>query len=95
MAGGEHAKHRERMRTRFLEHGLDNFADHEVLELLLFYAVPRGDVNPLALAGKCIGSGNTGFVSGRGNGRKNSGIFTFASADVSALSDIEDTGNDI
>ena len=48
MAGGEHAKHRERMRTRFLEHGLDNFADHEVLELLLFYAVPRGDVNPLA-----------------------------------------------
>lgn len=48
MAGGEHAKHRERMRKRFLEHGLDNFADHEVLELLLFYAVPRGDVNPLA-----------------------------------------------
>lgn len=45
MAGGEHAKHRERMRTRFLEHGLDNFADHEVLELLLFYAVPRGDVS--------------------------------------------------
>ena len=41
MAGGEHAKHRERMRTRFLEHGLDNFADHEVLELLLFYAVPE------------------------------------------------------
>lgn len=48
MAGGEHTKHRERMRKRFLEHGLDNFADHEVLELLLFYAVPRGDVNPLA-----------------------------------------------
>ncbi len=48
MAGGEHDNHRERMRYRFLEHGLDNFADHEVLELLLFYAIPRGDVNPLA-----------------------------------------------
>ena len=48
MAGGEHTNHRERMRQRFLEHGLDNFADHEVLELLLFYAIPRGDVNPLA-----------------------------------------------
>ncbi|WP_432620409.1 JAB domain-containing protein [Butyricicoccus sp.] len=48
MAGGEHVNHRERMRQRFLEHGLDNFADHEVLELLLFYAIPRGDVNPLA-----------------------------------------------
>lgn len=48
MAGGEHTNHRERMRERFLEHGLDNFADHEVLELLLFYAIPRGDVNPLA-----------------------------------------------
>lgn len=45
---GEHVNHRERMRERFLEHGLDNFADHEVLELLLFYAIPRGDVNPLA-----------------------------------------------
>ena len=48
MAGREHDNHRERMRHRFLEYGLDNFADHEVLELLLFYAIPRGDVNPLA-----------------------------------------------
>jgi DNA repair protein RadC len=36
------------MKKRFLEHGLDNFDDHTVLELLLFYALPRGDVNPLA-----------------------------------------------
>lgn len=36
------------MKNRFREHGLDNFDDHNVLELLLFYAVPRGDVNPLA-----------------------------------------------
>lgn len=43
-----HDGHRERMRNRFLEHGLDNFTEHEILELLLFYAIPRVDVNPLA-----------------------------------------------
>ena len=48
MSGEIHKNHRERMRTRFAEHGLDNFADHEILELLLFYTIPRGDVNPLA-----------------------------------------------
>jgi len=36
------------MKNRFLTHGLDNFDDHNVLELLLFYALPRGDVNELA-----------------------------------------------
>ena len=36
------------MKKRFLTHGLDNFDDHNVLELLLFYAIPRKDVNPLA-----------------------------------------------
>lgn len=43
-----HAGHRSRMRRRFLLNGLDGFSDHEVLELLLFYAVPRQDVNPMA-----------------------------------------------
>ena len=43
-----HDGHRARMKRRFLEHGLDSFDDHNVLELLLFYAIPRGDVNPLA-----------------------------------------------
>lgn len=43
-----HAGHRGRMRRRFLAGGLDGFSDHEVLELLLFYAVPRQDVNPMA-----------------------------------------------
>lgn len=38
------------MRRRFLYNGLGGFADHEVLELLLFYAVPRQDVNPMAHA---------------------------------------------
>ena len=43
-----HDGHRERMKKRFIEHGLENFDDHSVLELLLFYALPRVDVNPIA-----------------------------------------------
>lgn len=42
--------HRERMRTRFREHGLDNFSDRDVLELLLYYVIPRRDVRPIAAA---------------------------------------------
>ena len=45
---GEHAGHRQRMRERFLTGGLESFADHEVLELMLFYAIPQRNVNPLA-----------------------------------------------
>ncbi len=44
----EHTGHRERLRKRFDESGLNGFSDHEVLELLLTYAIPRVDVNPLA-----------------------------------------------
>ena len=43
-----HDGHRQRMRDRFRKDGLEGFADHEVLELLLFYGRARGDVNPLA-----------------------------------------------
>lgn len=43
-----HRGHRERLRERFRTGGLDHFADHEVLELLLFYAIPRRDTNQLA-----------------------------------------------
>lgn len=43
-----HAGHRSRVRQRFLKGGLNSFQDHEVLELLLFYAVPRRDVNEMA-----------------------------------------------
>lgn len=45
-----HGGHRARMKQRFLEHGLDNFNDLNVLELLLFYAQPRRDTNELAHA---------------------------------------------
>ncbi len=47
-SGGLHAGHRARVRQRFLAGGLDAFQDHEVLEFLLFYAVPRRDVNEMA-----------------------------------------------
>lgn len=43
-----HKGHRERLKHRFLEEGLDNFTDIQVLELLLFYAVPQRDTNPIA-----------------------------------------------
>ena len=46
--GGIHIGHRQRARTEFLERGLNGLPDHKVLELLLFYAIPQGDVNPLA-----------------------------------------------
>ena len=45
---GEHDGHRERLKQRFLNHGLDALPDDQVLELLLFYALPRRDTNPLA-----------------------------------------------
>ncbi len=43
-----HEGHRARKKEQFRDHGLDAFADHEVLELLLYYAVPRADTNPVA-----------------------------------------------
>ena len=47
---GAHDGHRQRMKRRFLEHGLDNFDDVNALELLLFYAQPRQDTNAMAHA---------------------------------------------
>jgi len=44
----EHAGHRDRLKNRFLEQGLDGFEPHQILELLLFYAIPQRDTNPLA-----------------------------------------------
>lgn len=43
-----HDGHRDRMKKRFLEEGLDSFTDIQVLELLLFYCIPRVDTNPIA-----------------------------------------------
>lgn len=43
-----HANHRERMRKKFFENGLDGFADHEVLEFVLFNSIKRADTNATA-----------------------------------------------
>lgn len=45
-----YAGHRERLRARFIEGGEDAVADYELLELILFRAIPRIDVKPLAKA---------------------------------------------
>ncbi len=45
-----HEGHRERLRQRFLNEGLDGFQDHNVLELLLFYSIPMKDTNKEAHA---------------------------------------------
>ena len=47
---GMHDGHRDRMKSRFREHGLDNMSDIEALEMLLFYALPRRNTNELAHA---------------------------------------------
>ena len=45
---GVHDGHRERLRARFAEHGLESFNELNALELLLCYAIPRRDTNELA-----------------------------------------------
>jgi len=42
------AGHRKRLRERFLQGGADALPDYELLELLLFQAIPRRDVKPIA-----------------------------------------------
>ena len=40
--------HRERVRKRFLENGFNGLEDYEILELLLFYVIPRKDTKAIA-----------------------------------------------
>ncbi len=46
---GIHDHHRDRLRRRFAA-GSEGFEPHQLLELLLFYSVPRADTNPAAHA---------------------------------------------
>lgn len=48
MSQVKHAGHRERLRLRFLQTGAKGFQQHELLELLLFYALPRINTNNIA-----------------------------------------------
>lgn len=43
-----HGGHRGRLKERFRKEGLQNFQEHEILELLLFYSIPQKDTNELA-----------------------------------------------
>lgn len=45
-----HGGHRQRLKARFLRDGIDGFEKHNMLELLLFYAIPQKDTNPIAHA---------------------------------------------
>lgn len=47
---GAHDGHRKRLKARFRTLGDDALRDHEILELLLFYAIPRADTNATAHA---------------------------------------------
>ena len=43
-----HSGHRSRIRDKFVASEFDNFNDHEIIEMLLFYSIPRVDTNPIA-----------------------------------------------
>jgi len=43
-----HSGHRRRVKDEFRKLGLEHFPPHKVLELLLFYAIPRGDTNEIS-----------------------------------------------
>ncbi len=42
-----HEGHRQRLKERFIKSGLADFEDHNILELLLFFSIPRSDTNEL------------------------------------------------
>lgn len=43
-----HENHRQRMRESFFEHGFDGMDDHEILEMLLYFSLPRRNTNEIA-----------------------------------------------
>lgn len=43
-----HEGHRQRLKNRFLSSSLEDFEPHNILELLLFYSIPRQDTNEIA-----------------------------------------------
>ena len=43
-----HKGHRQRVKARVINEGIDSFEDHQILELLLFYCIPMKDTNELA-----------------------------------------------
>lgn len=47
-SSNEHKGHRDRMKEKFLNFGPSIFEEHELLEMLLYYAIPQKDTNPIA-----------------------------------------------
>ena len=45
---GLHDGHRQRLKNKFLENGFQGFEPHNILEMLLFYSIPRKDTNEIA-----------------------------------------------
>lgn len=43
-----HKNHRRRVKEKFMKHGLETFEEHEVLEMMLFYVIPRRNTNEIA-----------------------------------------------
>jgi len=43
-----HMGHRKRLKERFIREGIDYFEEHQILEMLLFYGIPRKDTNEIA-----------------------------------------------
>ena len=48
MQNNPHIHHRQRMKERFIAGGSEQFAPHELIEMLLFYGKPQGNTNPCA-----------------------------------------------
>ena len=48
MQKADHSGHRARMKKKLKEQGLDVFEPHEVLEILLYYAIPQKNTNDIA-----------------------------------------------
>ncbi len=77
MSDNVHDGHRDRMRNKVLESGFENFEEHEVLEFILFYAIPRGNTNEIAH--KLI--------------EKYGSIYNVCNADIISLKEIEGIGD--
>ena len=48
MHDNKHDKHRNRMRDKYLNDGISNMTPQQILEIILFYAIPRKDTRPIA-----------------------------------------------
>jgi DNA repair protein RadC len=61
-----HHGHRKRKKEQFLKSGIEHLPEHEPLEFLLYYAIPRGDTNFIAHSlikrfGSLTGAMNAGY----------------------------------